>query len=131
MLLAGAEDLLDTAPHFMDRAVDGFRFCRPVIFIARPHLGRDDSGSPAAVFHGVLETRPAIGAVGVNIARILRDDATAGLAIVDIGRRHLDPFDQGGVFISPSTRLSASSLHRQVRPRTAPSCRRAGNKMFH
>jgi len=37
----------------MDRAVDGFQFCRPVIFIARPHLGRDHSGSPAAVFRGM------------------------------------------------------------------------------
>ena len=70
----------------MDRLVDGLQFSCRVGLSAGPYRRCHHVGPTAAPLDRALKTRPAIGAVGVNIAWIIRNDPAAGPAIIDIGR---------------------------------------------
>ena len=62
--------------------------------------------TPGPDRHGEVGT--ATGAVGKDLARIIRDHGTAGAAVIDVGRRHRDLLDQRRTCIGTDMRLEAA-----------------------
>lgn len=58
------EDLLDPAPHPMDRLVPFFELAQRFLFVAAPHAVGDDPRYAALCTHGITEVIAAIGTVG-------------------------------------------------------------------
>lgn len=108
--LPGAENLLDASAYPLDWPVDPpqLLFCR--CLVARPHTQLHHPGNPASVFHRLSETRPTIGAVGIDLARLVWHHIAPGIAIIDIGRRDPNPFDKIGGLIGCHMGLVA--MHR-------------------
>lgn len=65
------EDLLDPAPHPMDRLVPFFELAQRFLFVAAPPAGRDDPRYAALCTHGITEVIAAVGTVGKHFAGIV------------------------------------------------------------
>ena len=67
----GSEDLLDPAPHPVDRLVPVFEFLERRVFVAAPHAGCDNARDTTLGADGIAEVAAAVGAVGKDFAGIV------------------------------------------------------------
>ncbi len=108
--LPGAEDLLDPATDAMDRLVPGIETCQGFGFVAPPHGGSDDARRATFGAHRITEMAASTGAVGINLARIVRQGIRTGLAVIDVGRRDGDLLDKGRIGVGTDMRFEAMNL---------------------
>ena len=76
------EDLLDPAPHPMDRLVPFFELAQRFLFVPAPHASGDDPRYAALCPHSITEVVAAIGTVAsgrLRLRRTLRRDCQAVL----------------------------------------------------
>ncbi len=73
--------------------------------IPTPHFGGDDARCSTFGKHRSAEMIAAIGAIGIDVTRIVGKRIRAGSSIIDIGRRHRDFFDKSRICIGANMRL--------------------------
>ena len=95
--LPGAKDFLDPATYTVDRWVPGIESLSGFGFVTAPDAGSNDAWRAALGAHGITKLRSPIGAVGKNLAGIVRQSLRASLAIIDIGRSDRDLFNQRSI----------------------------------
>lgn len=79
------EDLLDPAPHTMDRLIPLVEPCLGLLFGARPNACGDGKGNAALGSHGIAKVIAAVGAVGEHLTKIVGQGFTDCLAVIDVG----------------------------------------------
>lgn len=91
----------------MDRLVPGIETCQGFGLVAPPHTGGDDARRATFGAHRITEMAASVGAVGINLAGIVRQSIGTGLAVVDVGGRDGDLLDQSGIGIGTDMGLEA------------------------
>lgn len=103
--LPSAKDFLDAAANALDPMVPAAELLQRVIARHAPHGRPHDARRAAACAHRRTEHLAAIGAVGIDLARIARQSAAACTTVVNIPRCDIKLFNQSGVGVGPDMRL--------------------------
>ena len=91
----------------MDRLVPFVKLAQRFLLVTTPHAGGDDPGYAALRPHGIAKVFAAIGAVGKDLAGIIRQCFRACLAVIDIGGGDRNLLDQRGIGVGTYMGLEA------------------------
>lgn len=105
--LPGAEDLLDAGPQMVDGLFPDAEPRQSFLFVVAPHTGGDDARRATLGADGIAEMAAPISTIGKDIARLVRQGTGTSPAVIDIGERDGDFFDQSRAGIGADMGLEA------------------------
>jgi hypothetical protein len=103
----GSEDLLNPPPHPVDELIPVFELAKCFLFVAAPHAGGDYARRPAFGTNSVSKVATPVGAVSKDLAGVIGQRIRASPAIVDVGGRNGNFFDQRRVGIGSDMSFEA------------------------